>query len=68
MLDSRDGADREAVRIVVVLALSSLSLAVDRTRSSLCQEHVESVAPCRPSLSEAEGACNLGWSKAEVGK
>ena len=69
MLDSRGGAaDHEVGRIVVVLALSSPSLAEDRTRSSLCQEHVELDAQCRTSLSEAEVAGNLGWRTAEVGK
>ena len=72
MLDSHDGADhdRAAARIVVVLALWVLSLAADRTRWSLCQEDAGMVAPCRPSLSEAEVAVavNLGWRRVEVGK
>jgi hypothetical protein len=68
MLGSRDGAGHEAAKIVLVLALSSLSLEEDRMRSSLWSNCVELVAPCRPSLSDAEMACKPGWRTAEVGK
>jgi hypothetical protein len=68
MLGSRDGADHEVARIVLVLALSSLSLEEDRTRPSLWPNRVELVAPCRPSLSAAEMAWKPGWRIAEAGK
>jgi hypothetical protein len=67
-LGSHDDVHREAGKTVVVLALSLLSLAEDRLRPSSSQERVELVAPCRPSLSDAEMADNRGWRKAEVGK
>jgi hypothetical protein len=68
MLGSRDGADHEAVKIALVLALSSLSPEEDRTRPSLWSNRVELVAPCRPSLSAAEVAWKLGWRIVEAGK
>jgi hypothetical protein len=69
MLGSRDGADHEAAKIVLVLALSSLSLEEDRRRRPpLWSNRVELVAPCRPSLSDAGMACRPGWRMAEAGK
>jgi hypothetical protein len=68
MLGSRGGVDHAGAKVDLVLALSSLSREEDRTRSSLWKEHAELVAPCRPSLSDAEVAGNLWWRKAEVGK
>jgi hypothetical protein len=60
MLGNRDGADHEVAKIVLVLALSSLSLEEDRTRPSLWLNRVDLVAPCRPSLSDAGMACRPG--------
>jgi hypothetical protein len=68
MLGSRDGADHEAAKIVLVLALSSPSLEEGRRRPSLWSNRVELVAPCRPSLSDAEMTCRPGWRIAEAGK
>jgi hypothetical protein len=69
MLGSRDGADHEAAKIVLVLALSSLSLGEDRRRRpTLWSNRVELVAPCRPSLSDAGMACKPGWRITEAGK
>jgi hypothetical protein len=68
MLGSRDGANHEAAKIVLVLALSSLSLGEDRRRPTLWSNRVELVAPCRPSLSDAGMACKPGWRIVEAGK
>jgi hypothetical protein len=68
MLGSRDDADHEAAKIVLVLVLSLLSPEEDRTRPPLWSNRVELVAPCRPSLSDAGMTCRLGWRMAEAGK
>jgi hypothetical protein len=53
---------------VLVLALSLSVRGEDMTMPSLYSDRLELVAPCRPSLSDAEMAGSREWRKAEVGK